>query len=75
MQNGDLVHIPQGAMLHTSIRSAAPFIKTEKPTTGVVIERAGPTTLSIYVDGARYFVVERDVYDIHQHQAEGEQKC
>lgn len=62
VQEGDLVHIPQGATLHASRSTSAPFKKTEKPITGVVIERAGPTTLSIYACGSMYYVSERDTY-------------
>jgi|3_EtaG_2_1085321.scaffolds.fasta_scaffold01023_11 hypothetical protein len=64
---GDLVHIPQAVLLWDVVNSSGPYIKTEKPITGVLINGSldlpsGERLVCVYAKGQAWGVHAKDVY-------------
>jgi hypothetical protein len=67
---GDLVYIPQAVMLWSdTTQSASPYMKTEKPITGVCLggiaelnTKTNDRLIQIYTKGQAWAVHEKDVY-------------
>ena len=70
MQEGDLVHIPQGVSLwnHTD-NGSMNIIKTEKPITGVFLREDASNTYRVYAKGRENTVEKRHIYPMEREYA------
>ena len=63
MQEGDLVHIPQGTELWLDTDKGMRMKISEKPIAGVYLSKRGQFIYRVYADG-HWNVKRRDVYPI-----------
>ena len=62
MNQGDLVHIPQGTELWCETERGMRLRMTERPTVGVYINSMSPNVYQVYANGREWNLKRRDVY-------------
>tara|TARA_R100001129_G_C5112208_1_gene187496 strand:- start:123 stop:332 length:210 start_codon:yes stop_codon:yes gene_type:complete len=62
MQQGDLVHIPQGTELWCETENGMRHQTAEKPVAGVYLSRRGQYIYRVYAANSEWNVKIRDVY-------------
>ena len=62
MQEGDLVHIPQGVELWCETERGMRLRMTERPTVGVYLSAQGRHVYQVYANGHEWRLKRRDVY-------------
>ena len=62
MQEGDLVHIPQGTELWCETEKGMRLRYTERPTVGVYLNRMSQHVYQVYANGHEWNLKRRDVY-------------
>ena len=62
MQQGDLVHIPQGGELWCETDKGMRVRRTERPTVGVYMNTMGQHIYQVYANGHEWKLKRRDVY-------------
>ena len=62
MQQGDLVHIPQGVELWCETDRGMRLRRTERPTVGVYLNSMIPNIYQVYANGHEWNLKRRDVY-------------
>ena len=66
MQEGDLVHIPQGAEMWLETEKGMRLRISEKPIAGVYLRTASQYKYRVYANG-NWNVKRRDVYPLGEH--------
>ncbi len=66
MQEGDLVHIPQGAEMWLETEKGMRLRISEKPIAGVYLSTASQYIYRVYANG-NWNVKRRDVYPLGEH--------
>ena len=69
MQQGDLVHIPQGVEMWDETGKGMRMRISEKPIAGVYLSRLGQYIYLVYPANGEWNVKIRDVYPIGGHSA------
>ena len=69
MQQGDLVHIPQGVDLWCETEKGMRMRKTERPTVGVYLSTASPHVYQVYANGHEWNLKIRDAYPMEGQHA------
>ena len=64
MNQGDLVHIPQGVELWCETDMGMRLRKTERPTVGVYLNKMSPHIYQVYANGHEWKLKGRDVYPL-----------
>ena len=65
MQQGDLVHIPQGVLLHVHPDLNSPFYKTERPLTALVMgHSAEERVVQVFAAGSVRYLAEKNAYQM-----------
>jgi len=64
MQQGDLVHIPQGVELWCETEKGMRLRMTERPTVGVYLNKMSQHIYQVYANGHEWKLKRRDVYPI-----------
>lgn len=62
MNQGDLVHIPQGVELWCETDKGMRLRTTERPTVGVYLSSMSPNIYQVYANGHEWRLKRRDVY-------------
>ena len=62
MNQGDLVHIPQGVELWCETDKGMRLRRTERPTVGVYLNSMSPNIYQVYANGHEWKLKKRDVY-------------
>ena len=62
MQQGDLIHIPQGVELWCETDNGMRVRMTNKPTVGVYLSTMGSHIYQVYANGHEWKLKRRDVY-------------
>ena len=62
MNQGDLVHIPQGVELWCETDKGMRLRMTERPIVGVYLNTTTPHILQVYANGHEWKLKRRDVY-------------
>jgi cupin superfamily acireductone dioxygenase involved in methionine salvage len=62
MNQGDLVHIPQGVELWCETDKGMRLRTTERPTVGVYLNSMSPNIYQVYANGHEWKLKRRDVY-------------
>ena len=62
MNQGDLVHIPQGVELWCETDKGMRLRRTERPTVGVCLNSMSPNIYQVYANGHEWKLKKRDVY-------------
>ena len=62
MNQGDLLHIPQGVELWCETSKGMRMRKTERPTIGVYLNTMSPHVYHVYANGDEWNLKRRDVY-------------
>ena len=62
MNQGDLVHIPQGVDLWWETEKGMSMRRTERPTVGVYLSTTSPHVYQVYANGHEWNLKIRDVY-------------
>ena len=62
MQQGDLVHIPQGVEMWDETGKGMRMRRTERPTVGVYLSTMSPHVYQVYANGHEWNLKIRDVY-------------
>ena len=62
MNQGDLVHIPQGVDLWCETSKGMRMRRTERPTVGVYLSTKTPHVYQVYANGHEWNLKIRDVY-------------
>ena len=71
MQEGDLVHIPQGVEMWNETGKGMRIRKTERPTVGVYLSTLSHHVYQVYANGHEWKLKRRDVYPIGGQNATG----
>ncbi len=69
MQEGDLIHIPQGVEMWNETDRGMRLRMTERPTVGVYLNSMSPNIYQVYANGHEWKLKRRDVYPIGGHSA------
>lgn len=64
MQQGDLVHIPQGVELWNETGKGMRMRMTERPTVGIYLSTWSQHVYQVYANGHEWKLKVRDVYPI-----------
>ena len=67
MQEGDLVHIPQGVELWCETDKGMRLRMTERPTVGVYLNTMSQYVYQVYANGHEWQLKRRDVYPMEAH--------
>ncbi len=62
MNQGDLVHIPQGVELWCETDKGMRLRRTERPTVGVYLNSMSPNIYQVYANGHEWKLKKRDAY-------------
>ena len=62
MNQGDLIHIPQGVELWCETEKGMRMRMTERPTVGVYLSSMSPNVYHVYANGHSWKLKRRDVY-------------
>jgi cupin superfamily acireductone dioxygenase involved in methionine salvage len=66
MQQGDLVHIPQGVELWCETERGMRLRRTERPTVGVYLSETSQHIYQVYANGHEWKLKRRDVYPMEE---------
>lgn len=67
MMEGDLVHIPQDVYMHTNPELTSAFIRTDKPTTGIVLKHSIERRLvEVFANGSHHFLADKNAYPLER---------
>ena len=66
MQQGDLIHIPQGVELWCETANGMRVRMTKKPTVGVYLSTMGAHIYQVYANGHEWKLKRRDVYPMEK---------
>jgi len=71
MQEGDLVHIPQGVELWCETERGMRLRMTERPIVGVYLSKPSQHVYQVYANGHEWRLKRRDVYPLGGQNAIG----
>ena len=69
MQQGDLIHIPQGVELWCETDKGMRLRETERPTVGVYLSTKSQYVYRVYANGHEWNLKRRDVYPMEGRHA------
>ena len=69
MQEGDLIHIPQGVVLWCETENGMRLRMTERPTVGVYLSTMSHHVYQVYANGHEWNLKRRDVYPLENSHA------